>query len=303
MTPKVSLVVLNWNKPDDTLECLASCVKTDYPNYEIILVDNASSDDSVARVKAAFPQVRVLVTPENLGYAGGNNVGMKDALERGADFVFLLNNDVVIEPDAVSELVRGAGAHPSAGILAPKVMYYDDRNVINSLGTSMDWLRMRPRLGDCNSPDDGRFDKPVKRDILLGAALFLRRSTLERIGLIDEAFFIFHEEADWCLRNLKAGSENVVIPSAVVYHKASKTMREFSALTHYYSSRNFLYLARKNARPARWALTRAGLAFHSAKNALRLAFAPQAERRMARIYFLGVFDYFAGNMGKCRREL
>lgn len=300
MKPRVCLVVLNWNKPDDTIECLESCLATRYPAAETLLVDNHSDDDSVARVRARFPKLTVLENPSNLGYAGGNNAGIRLALERGADYVFLLNNDVTLEPDCVERLVENAGRFTDNGILAPKVLFYDDRACVNSLGTTMDWLRLRPRVGDYGRPDPGADAGVLERPILLGAALFIPRATLERVGLIDERFFIFHEEADWCLRVLRAGLRNRVVPSAVVYHKESKTMRAFSVLTHYYSSRNFLYFAKKNAGFTDWCKTRVGLVYLTLKHAA-MAFSPRG-RPMAGAYFAGLWDYFTGRMGKCQRK-
>ncbi len=299
---KVVLVVLNWNKPDDTVECLESCRQIDYGNFEIVVVDNHSTDDSARILKARFPDLQLIVNAENVGYAGGNNVGMRAALERGADFVFLLNNDIVVDRSVLKELVQVAKDHPSAGMLAPKVLYYDDRSLINSMGTTMDWLRLRPRLGECNQKDGGPDTAPLRKDILVGCALLVRRGVIERIGMIDEEFFIFHEEADWCFRNLKAGSENLVVPRARIYHKASKTMREFSLLTHYYSSRNFLYMAMKNAGAWQWTQVSAGLVFLSLKNLKLLTAGSLGDKKMARAFFLGVADYFSRRMGKCTRE-
>ena len=300
---KVILIVLNWNKPLDTIECVDSCRRIDYDNFEIVIVDNHSADDSVRLFKERFPDLVVLCNEDNLGYAGGNNVGIRYALSRDADYILLLNNDVVVDRNVLKVLVQTAREFPEAGMLAPKVLFYDDRSAINSLGTRMDWLRLRPFVGEFNEKDEGQFERVQKKDILVGCALFITRRTIDRIGLIDERFFIFHEEADWCFRNLKSGSANLVAPQAVVYHKASKTMREFSALTHYYSIRNFLYLAYKNASPGHWLKTRAGLLFLMGKHLALALRMNEADRRMARAFFWGVWDYFGGHMGKCRRIL
>ncbi len=298
MNPKIVLIILNWNMPEDTVECVESCLEIDYDNFEILIVDNGSKDDSVRRFRERFTRLEVIANAENLGYAGGNNVGMKRALEKGAEFVLLLNNDTTVDPAIVRELAAAARRHPEAGLLAPKVLYYDDRAVINSLGTSIDWFRHRPLLGECNRPDRGAWPETIERDILVGCGLMVRRALIDKVGMIDEAFFIFHEEADWCFRSLRAGFKNLVVPSAVMYHKASKTMKHFSALTHYYSARNFLRLARKNARPADRLKVAAGLSFLAARNAARYL---GGDRHLPRAFFMGVYDYFAGNTGKCRR--
>ncbi len=301
--PRAFIVVLNWNLPVDTIECVESCRKQNYENYQTVIVDNGSADDSVQRFQKHFSDVKIIANPENLGYAGGNNVGLRYALNEGADFILLLNNDITVEPDCLSKLIETALQHPEAGMLAPKVLYYDDHAVINSLGTSMDWLRVRPHLGEYNQVDRGQFRGVLKKDILMGCGILISKQTIERIGLIDEKFFIFHEEADWCLRNLRSGSVNLVVPEAVIYHKESKTMKKYSTLTHYYSTRNFLYFTKKNASFLNWIKTRIGFTYLTIKHALLLLLPAGSEgKKMERAYFLGIWDYMLGKMGKCQRS-
>lgn len=301
MSQKVFINILNWNKPIDTIECLESCKKIRYDNYEVVLIDNHSSDNSVKLFEERFPEITLLKNSRNLGYAGGNNVGIRYALERGTEYVLILNNDIVVEPNILDELVSAMNRSLRAGMAAPKVLYYHDRTLINSLGTSVDWLRLRPRLGECQQRDNGRFSEIVERDVLVGCALFVRRETIERIGLIDEKFFIFHEDADWCYRNLKSGFRNIVVPQAVVYHKGSGTMREFSELTHYYSIRNFLYMAHKNASLRDLTIVYVGLACLILRHGFYALFSDRKERKISRAFFLGIYDFFKNQMGKCRR--
>ena len=302
MKNNVWIIVLNWNGPDDTVECVESCLKIDYEPYQILIVDNHSTNNSVEIFRRKFSNIPLIVNEENFGYAGGNNIGIKYALNHGADYVFLLNNDVVVEPPVLSKLVEGMCAFPLATMAAPKVLYYDARHVINSMGTSIDWFRLRPYLGECQQVDHGQYVSIVKKDILVGCALMVRCNVLQEIGLIDEKFFILQEEADWCLRNLRHRHENIVVPEAVVYHKGSKTIRNFSEVTHYYSVRNFLYLCHKNAgwidRSKSWC----GLFLLCIKNMLKLLMGNQREHTMARIFFDASYDYFRGAMGKCLRS-
>ncbi len=299
--PKVFLLILNWNKPLDTIECIDSCLKLDYDNYEILLVDNHSEDDSVAQLKNRYPKIHLVVNSENLGYAGGNDVGLQYALKQNADFILILNNDTVLDPQMLSLLVQAAKDHPKAGLLAPKVLYYDDPSLINSLGTSMDWFRMRPYLGECHRKDTGNYDPILHKDILVGCALLVPKKTIERIGIIDEKFFLFHEEADWCFRSLRAGFENLVVPKAVIYHKASKTMREFSSTTHYYSTRNFLYMARRNASFLNHIKMYFGLLYYVLKHIPMFFSKDMAKRKLAQAFFGGLQDYYSNRMGKCMK--
>lgn len=302
MNNQVWVVILNWNGSDDTVECVESCLKIDYKPYQIVIVDNHSTDNSVEIFRKRFPNVPLVVSEENLGYAGGNNIGIRYALEQEAGYVLLLNNDVIVEPSVLTKLVEGMRAFPKATMAAPKVRYYDARNIINSMGTSMDWFKLRPYLGECNQVDRGQYVNIVKKDILVGCALMIRCNVLPQLGLIDEKFFILHEEADWCFRNLRYGHENIVVPEAVVYHKGSHTIRHFSEVTHYYSVRNFLYMCRKNATWINRLKTRCGLFLLSIKNLIKLMTGSQHERKMARVFFDASYDYFRGAMGQCARS-
>ncbi len=303
MTPLVYAIILNWNAPQDTIECIESVKKSNYENLSIVLVDNGSRDDSVLVLRKHFPDLDIIENTQNAGFAEGNNIGMRYAMEKEADYFFILNNDVTLAQDCIEKLVKSAESLNYAGMLAPKVCYYDQPDMINSLGTSMDWLRLRPYLGFCGQKDKGQFnDKTIDAQILVGCAIFVKKDTLNRIGLIDKKFFIFHEEADWCLRNIKSGFKNVVIPQAAVYHKASKTMRKFSNLTTYYSIRNFLYLAHKNASLVNKAKTAIGLCFLIFKNVLLLTLTKEM-RKPSKAFLLGALDYFKGDMGKCKRQL
>lgn len=298
----VWIIILNWNGCDDTIECVESCLKIDYEPTQILIVDNHSTDSSSENFRRHFPNLPLIVTAENVGYAGGNNVGIKYAMNQGADYIFVLNNDVVVEPTVLAKLLGGMQAFPRATIAAPKVRYYDDRNVINSLGTSLDWFRLRPHLGECGQRDQGQYTRVAKKDVLVGCALMIRCDALKEIGLFDEKFFMIHEDADWCLRNLRRGYENIVVPEAVVYHKGSKTSRPFSELTHYYSVRNFLYMCHKNARVGDRLKARCGLLLLSLKNLFKLLFGSRQEQRMARVFFDASSDYLRGAMGKCARS-
>lgn len=302
MKKAVWVIVLNWNGSGDTVECVESCLKIDYEPYQILIVDNHSTDHSAEVFRRHFPDLPLIVTPKNGGYAGGNNIGIQYALSQGADYIFLLNNDVVVEPAVLTKLAEGMDAFPEAALAAPKVLYYDDREIINSMGTSMDWLKLRPHLGECGRRDRGPSSRIIKKKILVGCALMIRCAALEKLGLLDENFFMIHEDADWCLRSLACGYENIVVPEARVYHKGSKTTRHFSELTHYYSVRNFLYLAQKNARGVARLETRCGFFLLCLKNLLKLIFASREERRKARVFFDATSDYLRGAMGKCARE-
>jgi GT2 family glycosyltransferase len=298
MEPKVVVVILNFNGTADTMECVESVRQLEYSNFEILLVDNASSDTAWRRIKEKFPDIRVLENPGNLGYAGGNNAGIRVALREKCDYVFILNNDTVIAKDALRRLVAVSAADTALTIAAPKILYYDRCSVIDSCGTRMDWLRLRPKPGF-----HGRTDQPGQRTgaygvIFPGSALLLKTRFFDEVGLFDEDYFLIHEDADLCLRNLRHGLKNVLVEDAVVYHKVSRVLSRDIFLQAYYDSRNFLLLARRQQSSRIWALVIAGLFPLMIKKAWTLATGDFEQKKKSRGFFKGISDYFKGRRGR-----
>lgn len=247
-TPKIAVVILNWNGKEDTLECLESVFKSNYPNLYVVVVDNGSRDDSVPAIRRAFPATRLLEAGENLGYAGGNNVGIGHALEEGSDYIFILNNDTLVPPDTISKLVTAAGEKPQAGVFGP-VIY--DATKPNRIVTAGERLTSDRNLAIENIAH-GEVEPPIQDqcypvDWVTGAAFFLRRSAIEQIGLFDERFFLVYEESDWCFRAKRKGLLAMVVPNASVLHKVSASFDgEDSPLRVYFNRRNRLLFAEKH---------------------------------------------------------
>lgn len=243
--PRVMIIVLNWNGLADTLECLESLAHLDYPAYEVVVVDNGSTDGSVEAIRVRFPRVTLIETGENLGFAGGNNVGLRYALKLGADYALLLNNDTVVAPDFLRLLVQTAEADPAAGIAGPTIYYYDQPRVIWSAGGAIDWQRGQTWMMDVNERDVGQFgQEPRQVDFVTGCALLVKRAVLERGGLLDERFFVYYEETEWCVRTRRAGFKIVHVPPAHIWHKISPAAQADSPLIHYYMTRNRLLFLR-----------------------------------------------------------
>lgn len=241
--PKVSIVVLNWNGCDDTVACLDSLRDLTYTAYNVIVVDNGSTDDSVMRLRAytaPYP-LTLLETGRNLGYAGGNNAGTRHALENGADFVLILNNDTVVAPDLLERLLDGAQRNPDAGVFSARIMYFDDRDCVwfdgarwNPSSLQLEWPGQSERESALGTSDH-------ETDYACGAALFFRAEVARQIGLLEESFFLVWEEVDWGFRARKAGWRNMVVPSAKVWHKIGVSFgSESSPLRTYFSIRNEL---------------------------------------------------------------
>ena len=258
--PFISVVVLNWNGREDTLTCLNSLAELTYPNFNVVVVDNGSTDDSLARLHAYTPPytLTLIEAGRNLGYAGGNNVGVRRALANGTDFVLILNNDTTVAPDLLDRLLEAAQRNPSAGVFGARVLYASDPGRIWFDGAQ--WNRHTLRL---EWPGQGALANSLgsevhETDYVCGAALFFRAEVARQIGLLDESFFLVWEEVDWCFRARKAGWLNLVVPAAKVWHKIGVSFgNEASPLRAYFSIRNeMLWFARHaplSARIRLWA--------------------------------------------------
>lgn len=260
--PRVALIILNWNNAPDTLACLESVLQSDYPNYHILIVDNGSTDDSAAQIRAAYPDIALLETGANLGYAGGNNVGIRRALTRDAEHVCILNNDVIVAPGFLRPLVDICAQSKGQAVATPMICEYARRDVIWALGASVDQRSgetSRLHAGEAVQRWQGQ--PPFEVGFAPGTAMLIPRQVLERVGLLDEAFFLYYEEADWCLQARRAGYRMMAAPASVVWHKVSATLGETSPLVDYYMLRNHLcFISRNWSGAARvWLLGRAAL--------------------------------------------
>jgi len=232
--PKVSLLIVNYNGGNVLKECLKSLENVDYPNFEVVLVDNGSSDDSVDLVKKferqntrlrpvsrrdfggqAKYKIRLVESRSNLGFSGGNNLAFKYAKGK---YIVLLNGDTEVEPDWLTQLVKFAEKTPNAGVFASKIMFFDNKNIINSAGGLCDLFGFSPLRGTFDK-DVGQFDRPDMVFYAHGAAMMIRRAVVEKIGFLDEDYFIYHEELDFCWRAWIAGYKVYYVPRAVAYHK------------------------------------------------------------------------------------
>jgi GT2 family glycosyltransferase len=259
--PLVVIVVLNWNGRDDTVACVESLRGLRYQNARVLIVDNGSTDDSVAVFARRFPDLRCLQTGSNLGFAEGNNVGMRMALADGADYVWLINNDATVDPDALDRLVEAAESRPDVGIVGPKIYYAAEPRRIWFAGGTISPLG---RLGHegWNRIDEGQWDTPRETTYVTGCAFLVKRAVLEKVGLFAPEYFLLFEEVDLCLRARRAGFRCWVEPRAVVYHKVSASFGGFSAQYYYYFVRNYVLFQRRHVIPVRGWVARLALAWY-----------------------------------------
>lgn len=247
MTPNVWIVPVNYNGTDDTRKCLRSLAGLS-PGAGVVLVDNASDPDPTAALKAEFPWVHVVRNDANLGWSGGNNTGIRYALARGATHVLLLNNDTTVRPDLIGRLLRAFEVHPGFGVIGPVIRYMDEPDVVMTDGVTFNPPGF-PGFFRRKAVPERAADPPAvdPTDIVNGCALMVRREVFERVGLIDDAFFLIHEEADFCLRTKEAGLGCGVLAEALVWHKGSTSFkRAGKGWQRYYDTRNLARLLRKH---------------------------------------------------------
>ncbi|MEX2008434.1 MAG: glycosyltransferase family 2 protein [Candidatus Spechtbacterales bacterium] len=305
--PRVSVLVLNWNNPGDTIECLQSLRGVTYPNFTVVAIDNGSEDDSLAQLKkfqAANDDygLVILENGKNLGYAGGNNAGIRYALDSRADYIWVLNNDTSVDPNVLNELVKEAEREPDIGMLAPAILFYDQPRLIWFGGTSdRSWRRMDKGFTDTCAYFKKRLTKDmVAEDVsfITGAAMLIRAADVRKVKGFDERFFLYFEDTDLSLRFRKAGKRLRWVPRARVWHKVSATSKRAlgSPGLHYYHSRNILLLSTKHGpfwmgfyRPL-WSL------YTLAKQVLKIALG--RNRDVSKAIAEGILDYYRRRLGK-----
>jgi GT2 family glycosyltransferase len=228
--PKVTCIVLNWNGWKDTLECLRALQQCTYSELRIVVVDNGSTDDSISRICASFPEVTLLKTDKNLGFAGGNNFGIRHALDHGAECIWLLNNDTKPAPDALSALVAKANADEQRGAVASICYHADAPNTVQV------WGGARINLWSLYSRNAITPQKDEWFDALYGASMLIRRAALEDVGLLDPGFFFYCEETEFCLRLRKKGWRIAAAPDSIVLHKAGASSGTSALRDRYFTA-------------------------------------------------------------------
>jgi GT2 family glycosyltransferase len=249
MTPRVLIVVLTYNGAELTLACLASLAKLDRPGADVIVVDNASTDNTAARVSEGYPSVVLIETGSNLGYAGGNNFGLRYAWAHGYDYALLLNNDTEVAPDFVTHLVDVCEREPDIGAAGPKITLFDRPNIIYTAGGSIDWRNGTTETVGLGEEDRGQYDALRDVDFVNGCAILVRRVAVEQAGLIDARFGMYFEETEWCVRIARAGWRLTYVPTSVVRHKIQLERHDLSPRVTYYMARNRLLFLRLTRAP------------------------------------------------------
>ena len=256
--PSVSIIIVTWNAKSVVKQCLPSVVATEYPNLEIIVADNASTDGTAAWIAREYPEVKIVRHPDNWLFCRGNNAAIPHAT---GDFVLLLNNDVEVPPGWLRPLVAEATKNGNVAAVQPKMLQYDDRDRFEYAGAAGGYLDRagypftRGRLFNTMERDRGQYDDA--RDIFwaTGAAILLRRSALDEVGLLDERFEMHMEEIDLCWRLQRHGYRVRVAPESTVYHIGGASLPQSSPRKTYYNFRNSLLMLYKNLPRSDWRRT------------------------------------------------
>jgi len=245
MMKKVSVIAINYNSLNDTLEFLDSVYDQKGVHLEVIVVDNASDERPNDKIKSKHPDTIVINSSKNLGFAGGNNLAMKQAT---GEFLFLINNDTILQENTIQNLIRAFSTNQNIGVVCPKIKFYDNQSIIQYAGFEpMNFFTGRTSAIGSQSVDDGSFDKSGFTAGAHGAAMMIRKDVAEQTGYFDESYFLYYEEWDWSVRIKKAGFEIFYEPSATVIHKQSMSVGKANPMKTYYLNRNRLLFILKNA--------------------------------------------------------
>ncbi len=244
MNDKVSIITVNYNGVADTCEMIDSLKQHENYPYELIVVDNGSASlNDYTLLKEKYPDVKVIRSDKNLGFAGGNNIGVKQAT---GNFLFFLNNDTIITRPILEILVNRLNSDEKIGCVSPKTTFWPQNNKLQYAGaTKMSYITLRNEFTGYLQEDDGRFDTPQETAFANGAAMMIRTADIQKYGLMAELYFLYYEELDWCSFMQKAGFSIWYEPQAVVGHKESASVGLQSPLQVYYHTRNRLIFAQR----------------------------------------------------------
>lgn len=252
--PRVTIIILNWNSYEVSRDCLHSLQEIDYKNREILLVDNGSEDGSGDQLAKEFPDVRLLSNLVNLGFAAGCNVAITEALNRGTDYILLLNNDTVVASDFLTKIVQVAETSPIVGIVSPKIYYLRPADRIwYAGGIYKPWWSF-PRVLGHRQQDRGQYNYHAEVSFVSGCAMLIKANVIKQIGFLDETFVHSFEDLDWSTRAIAAGFKAIYVPESIVWHNESYvTKKNFGKqFRDFYSMRNSVLFARKHRLGKYW---------------------------------------------------
>lgn len=292
MKPSVAVIIVIWNGVDDTIECLRSLQAEGYPHKQVIIVDNGSVDGSAELIKKEGFDVQMIQTGENLGFTGGNNVGLVAAQDAGAEYAFLLNNDTTIEPGAIAALVAAAEKSRSGAIFAPVMHYYDSPTEVWFAGALLSLSRGEAVHNNFLNPR--KEAAPYASPWVSGCAMLVRMAAVDEVGGLDNRFYLTWEDVDWCLTMRGAGWGVCVVPGARIFHKGGRSGAKLVGIWSYYAVRNSLLLALKHGGKSYFSAL-----FRVTGRHLRSALRCEGRERFEVLGTIaeGLWDHLRGNYG------
>lgn len=245
--PLVCIIILNWNGLEETINCVNSVLKNDYQNYKIILVDNGSKDNPIETLKKKFPKIPLVINKENLGYAEGNNVGMRYAMKLKPDYILFLNNDVIVDKIWLTTLVAYSEKHKRVGIVGPKIYYLAKPDTIWFTGGKIDYDKGPFIHIDQGKKDTKENSIAKKVDYINGCSLLIKAELVKKMGAFDKKYFAYVEDIDINIRAQKLGYESHIIPDSKIWHVVSaSTGGEANPFKEFLKARNLIFFVRKN---------------------------------------------------------
>lgn len=252
---RIAAVVVNWNGGDENLDCVESLLEQRPVLERVYFVDNGSTNGSAERIASAYPDVTLLINGENLGFGGGNNRGIEQALADGADAVLVVNNDVVMPADTISQLAAVLEREPKVGIVGPRVLYRPDPTRIWAAGGTLTWRQNLTTLRGHGARDGERWRKSEDVDYITGCCMLVRASVLREVGAFDSDYFAYTEDVDFCMRAAKAGHASRCEGSIAVYHApSSATGGGYNPRRKYMMGVNSVWFLRAYAQPRDWCM-------------------------------------------------
>lgn len=298
MHPKVSIIILHLENIRCLIDCIVSLNKITYENFDIFIVHNGPRSKVLEENLAPISQhiTEVIDTGENVGFTRGNNIGIRQALQKGARYILLLNDDTIVSPAFLDVLVDAGEKNPDAGMLGPNIYLYTEPQKIWFAGVKFDEQTGIVSFPKAEKIVADELRKPEESDFITGCAVLVKKETIEKIGLLDERFFLYWEDVDWGLRAKKAGLKNLVVPDAHVWHKVSVSIGGAdSPLKAYHKTLSHLLLAKLHAP---WTLNRLHRGFFRDIAWLLLKATDPDRIKKAKAYFAAIIDYHLGKTGR-----
>lgn len=284
---KIYVILLNYNGSEDTIECVKSIVKNEKKiEYEIVVVDNKSTDDSVSKLRQ-LSNITFIESNENGGFAKGNNIGMEYAIKQGAEYILLLNNDTVIEKNAIAILKDCLDKHKDVGIIGSRIMYFENKNLINYCGGKLNWLKATTIHESYKKEYIQQKENFKYTEFITGCCMLIRKEVIQKIGYLPEEYFMYYEDTDYCMKAQENGFKLAVCTDSVIYHKVSVSSGgENSPFSIKWGNRNRLIFMNKYKKYTKGMITK--LVYYATRYMLYIKYILKKESKKAKAIIEGM---------------